>query len=186
MVTALLPEAHYVAMEALHRRAQHADASPALRAVNAELREEITRPHLFANEDLSSMVLQIGTETERRGRPSMRSDNPASDYKLRENATRYQSYIAAHGTEQQVIHNEITVHHRQTGHATPAVEMRHEMQQPMRQEPDKTFMGMVYSRGARVPDGPPVQVLRPIQPAADTRALGRVLATPHTFPVLKE
>lgn len=189
MVTALLPEHHYVAMDALNRRAQHATASPALRDANETLRSEVTHPHLLDNTDLSSMVMTIGTTTERRGKPSMGSDNPGADFKLRENATRYQSFMNAHGAEQTDIHNEMAIHYRGTGHSTAATEMKTQMIHQMKKLPDTTVFGVVVKRGKTVPDldAPMVPVMRPEDSTRDTRALSTVLGQPHApYPVLKK
>lgn len=188
MVTALLPEHHYVAMEALNRRAQHVMASPALRDANETLRAEVTHPHLLDNIDLGSMVATIGGSTERRGKPSMKSGNPGADFKLRENATRYQSFMNAHGAEQTEIHNEMAINYRGTGHSTPAVEMKNRTIQPTKRK-EVAIMGKVIWRGKEEPDldVPPVRVMRAEDATRDTHALGTVLGQPHaTYPVLKK
>lgn len=189
MVTALLPEHHYVAMDALNRRAQHATASPALRDANETLRSEVTHPHLMDNIDLSSMVMKIGATTERRGKPSMKADKPGADFKLRENATRYQSFMNAHGAEQTEIHNEMAIHYRGTGHSTAATEMKTRMIQPTKKLPDTTVFGVVLKRGATVPDldSPMVPVMQQEDSNRNTRALSTVLNQPHApYPVLKK
>lgn len=188
MVTTLLPEHHYVAMDALNRRAQHATASPALRDANETLRSEVTHPHLMDNIDLSSMVMTMDGSTERRGKPSMKSSKWGSDFKLRENATRYQSFMNAHGAEQTEIHNEMAINYRGTGHSTPVVEMKNQMIQPTKRK-EITAFGRVIWRGKEEPDldAPQVQVTRPENPTRDTHALGTVLGQPHaTYPVLKK
>lgn len=174
MVTALQPELYYVQMEAIHRRAQLPDATPELRESNAALRAEVTHPHLFSNKDLSSMVVKMSDGTERRSKLSVASGNPASDFKLRENATRYQSYMAAHGHEQTEINNEMAVHYRSTGQSTPAIPMK--MQQPTPQNALARLASIV-----KKPDPVPL----PENPQRDTAALGSVLHTTHTYPVLK-
>ncbi|CAB3646739.1 hypothetical protein [Trinickia soli] len=175
MVTTLLPEDHYVALEALNRRVQQSDASFKLAELNDTLRAEVTRPHLLDNKDLSSMVMTLGTETERRGKPSARTQNPASDFKLRENATRYQSFMNAHGAEQTEIHNEMAVHYRQTGHSTPAIEMT-------LQEPPKTSLfdkvAATFKKAALA--------FAPENPTRDTATLGTQLNTNRTYPVRKK
>jgi hypothetical protein len=189
MVTALLPEHHYVAMDALNRRAQHATASPALRDANETLRSEVTHPHLMDNIDLSSMVMTMGTGTERRGKPSMKSNNPGADFKLRENATRYQSFMNAHGAEQTEIHNEMAIHYRGTGQSTAATEMNTRMIQPTIKLPDTTVFGVVIKRGATVPDmsAPMIRLVQQEDSTRDTRALSTVLNQPHApYPVLKK
>lgn len=183
MVTALLPERDYVALEALDRRTKHADVTPGLSAINAQLRSEVTRPHLFENKDLSSGVMQLGASTERRGKPSMRSGDPSSDFKLRENATRYQSYASFHGNGTPDLHNEMAVHYRQSGHSAPALEMTVQSHQPMKTEKYGPFN--LFSR--QVPDGPPVPVIRREDPSRNTGALQATLNTGHTgYPVLKK
>jgi hypothetical protein len=189
MVTSLLPEGHYVEMDALNRRAQHPNASPQLKNINAQLQNEVTRPHLFENKDLSSGVVKFENETVRAGKPGMRAGTSFADVRLRENATRYESYMGAYGQGQQDIHNEMAVHYRLTGKSRPAIEERyHDLERP--QEAVKTGMAGFFGkllRGARVvPPAQTKQVRRPIHEEDRTVELGHVLNTSERYRVLKK
>lgn len=185
MVTSLLPEPYYVQMEAFHRRAEHANASPELKELSARMKSSITRPHLFENKDLSSGVMEAGGETGRMGKPAMRQMDPKADFKLRENATRYQSYMAAHGHQGPDIHNEMTMFYRQSGLYAPAIEMKDVQIQPMKSVPRK--LAFLTIGQDQVPDGPPVTVRRAEDPSRDTSTLQQVLQTANKgHPVLKK
>lgn len=187
MVSTLLPEHAYVQMEAFNRRAQHSQASPELKQINAQMQASITRPHLFENKDLSSGVMEIKGETGRFGKPSMGQDNPKADFKLRENATRYQSYMKSQGNSGLDIHNEMTMFYRQSGHHAPAIEMKNVQMQPMKTVPKPVLGRFSFGQKQRVPDGPPVTVQRPEDPKRATSTLKQVLQTPNTgYPVLKK
>ncbi|MBI0329083.1 hypothetical protein [Burkholderia plantarii] len=188
MVTSLLPELYYVKMEALNRRVQHGTTSPELHDLNATLRAEVTHPHLFDKKDLSSGVMELRGVTERRGKPSMGSGNPGSDFKLRENATRYQSFMNASSAQQSDIHNEMAVHYRTTGHSEAAMEMTTHMIQPTITIPAKKFLFITREPSRTVPDpnSGPIATQLPENARRDTHALSQTLGQPHTpYKVLK-